>query len=72
MRSRWSRGRYRWRTRVRRYLPWFLINLGVAAKGKYDCGSHDYYNAADDIDRCYHCEVGTRNPSQVPQRDLRG
>jgi hypothetical protein len=58
------RHRYRWRTRLRRRLPWFLIQRGVAAKGKADCGDHEWYKSSDQIDRCYHCEVGERRPSQ--------
>jgi hypothetical protein len=51
---------FRWRTSVRRYLPWFLIDLGVAAKGT-DCqasgGDHEWYNQDDSNSACYHCEV---------------
>lgn len=57
--------RYRWRTRFRRRLPWFLIHLGVANKGASDCGAHDWYKDTDAEDRCYHCEVGVRRPSQL-------
>jgi hypothetical protein len=51
---------YRWRTSLRRYLPWFLIDLGVAAKGE-DCetagGSHGWYNIDGKRSACYHCRV---------------
>ena len=50
-------GRYRWRTRVRRHVPWLLVNLGVAGKGKHDCGDHEWYKHDDVTVRCYHCEV---------------
>lgn len=30
---------FRWRTRLRRHLPWFFIALGVANKGD-DCERH--------------------------------
>lgn len=53
-------GRYRLRTRVRRHLPSFLIDRGVAAKGKVDCGDHSWYNAGNEVERCHHCEVGAR------------
>jgi hypothetical protein len=53
-------GRYRWRTAARRHLPPFLLNLGIAAKGRRDCGDHDWYRATDDESRCYHCELGVR------------
>ena len=59
--SYWDAGHpYRWRTWVRARLPWFLINLGVAAKGK-DCESvgaeHWWYNGDNKSSACYHCEV---------------
>jgi hypothetical protein len=65
-----THGRYRWRTRLRPHLPWFVINLNVAAKGRRDCGNHAFYKSTDDLDRCYHCEVGQRTPSQTPPRSL--
>ena len=37
--------RYRWRTWLRRRLPWFLVDWGVAGKGTADCGDHEWYNA---------------------------
>lgn len=53
-------GPYRIRTWVRSNLPWFLIDLGVAKKGK-DCesrnGKHEWYNMGNDDSACYHCEV---------------
>ncbi|MDP9386837.1 MAG: hypothetical protein M3Q48_02635 [Actinomycetota bacterium] len=59
-----ARGKYRLRTAVRGRLPWFFVNLGVLAKGRRDCGDHEWYKASDEVDRCYHCEVGERRPSQ--------
>ena len=53
-------GRYRWRTAARRRLPSILINLGIAAKGKDDCGDHDWYRSNGGQQRCYHCDVGAR------------
>ncbi len=51
---------YRWRTTIRRYLPWFLIDLGIAGKGQ-DCeaagGSHSWYNVDDKSSGCYHCAM---------------
>lgn len=51
---------YRWRTAIRQRLPWFLIDLGIACKGK-DCeaagGSHAWYNIDDERSGCYHCNV---------------
>jgi hypothetical protein len=33
-------------------------------KGSGDCGNHEWYKADDSRDECYHCEVGTRSPSE--------
>lgn len=63
-----TRARYRWRTRLRRRLPWPLINLGLAAKGTADCGDHDWYKESGEVDRCYHCKVAERRPSQFVER----
>jgi hypothetical protein len=54
--------RYRWRTALRSKLPWILVNRGVAAKGRKDCGEHEWYNHDDAEDHCYHCTVGVRRP----------
>jgi hypothetical protein len=66
-----ERARYRWRTRLRRHLPWFLIDLGLANKGKRDCGDHDWYNADGVVEHCYHCWVGRRpyDPAHFESRD---
>ncbi|WP_238012497.1 hypothetical protein KZZ52_58765 [Dactylosporangium sp. AC04546] len=45
---------------IRTRLPWLLINLGVAGKGKTDCGDHEWYNAGGGVAHCYHCEVGQK------------
>ena len=51
---------YRWRTWWRARLPWFLIDLGVAAKGK-DCEAagawHRWYNRDGETSACYHCDT---------------
>jgi hypothetical protein len=51
---------YAWRTSLRRHLPWFLIDLGIASKGK-DCeavgAQHHWYNIDHEASGCYHCEV---------------
>ncbi len=57
----WDRGHpYRRRTWIRRRLPWFLISLGVARKGR-DCeaagGWHRWYNHDGETSACYHCRV---------------
>jgi hypothetical protein len=45
----------------------FLVNMGVAAKGRGDCGAHEFHNADGKVERCYHCEVGER-PYDPPFR----
>ena len=51
---------YALRTQIRRILPWFLINLGIADKGE-DCekvgASHYWYNIDNEYSGCYHCKV---------------
>jgi len=51
---------FRFRTAVRRHLPWFLIDLGLFSKGD-DCekhgGNHEWYNKDNIRSGCYHCEV---------------
>lgn len=50
----WTDGRYRWRTRARIHLPWWMLNLGAARKGTRDCGNHEWCKATEDTDLCYH------------------
>ena len=57
----WDPGHpYRWRTWIRVKLPWFLIDLGIAAKAR-DCervgGEHWWHNRDDVSSGCYHCEA---------------
>lgn len=51
---------YGWRTQMRTWLPWFLIDLGVADKGE-DCekvnATHRWYNIDNKFSGCYHCKV---------------
>jgi hypothetical protein len=59
--SYWDAGHpYRWRTWIRVHLPWFLIDLGLAAKGD-DCeragGDHWWYNKDGVSSGCMHCKV---------------
>ena len=41
-------------------LPWFLINLGLAAKGK-NCeevnAQHHWYNIDNQNSGCYYCDI---------------
>jgi hypothetical protein len=54
-----NRHPYELRKRLRSILPWFLIDLGVAVKGK-DCQSvnanHSLYNIDGVVNGCYYCE----------------
>lgn len=51
---------YELRMLIREKLPWFLINLGFANKGK-DCkikkAEHYWYNKGNNISACYFCRV---------------
>ncbi len=51
---------YAFRTWIRQYLPWFLINLGIARK-KEDCekvgAKHFWYCMDEKNSACYHCKV---------------
>ncbi|WP_144127166.1 hypothetical protein [Catellatospora sichuanensis] len=53
-------GRFRRRTRLRRRLPWLMVNLGVAGKPNDDCGDHEWYNSDNVVEHCYHCAAGQR------------
>jgi hypothetical protein len=66
-----GRGRYRWRTSLRRRLPSFLVDRGIAGKGTTDCGDHDWYNADGLVEGCYHCTVG-RRPYDSAHFDMAG
>ena len=64
-----EKSKYLWRTKVRKYLPWILINLGIAKKGK-NCGEnkHDWYNINNKSSGCYHCEVVKNGKLYEPSR----
>jgi len=55
-------GKYRWRTRARMHTPWFLLNRfdWLFAKGRKDCGNHQWHNYENREEHCLHCEVGRR------------
>lgn len=59
------RGRYRLRTWLRLREPGWLYDRWPVPKGSMDCGNHEFYNADDVIERCYHCEVGVRSRTAV-------
>jgi hypothetical protein len=51
-------GKYRWRTNLRKILPYALaIRI---PKGRHDCGNHEWYKVDEQIDACYHCVAGAR------------
>lgn len=65
-RGGWSEGRYRFRTHLRRRLPFALLRL--SPKGTGDCGNHQWYNADDVVEQCYHCEAERlRRPEWLPR-----
>jgi hypothetical protein len=51
---------YRFRRWWRERLPWLLINLGIAKKGRH-CelvgAEHDWYNIDDERSGCYYCRT---------------
>lgn len=49
---------YRLRTWLRIHSPYLLSDR--IAKGRKDCGDHEWYFSGDGVDRCYHCLVGVR------------
>lgn len=59
--------RYRLRTWLRKRLPYVLSDR--LPTGAHDCGEHDWYNADDVVERCYHCRVGVRPRSSQPIAD---
>lgn len=54
-----NRHPYELRKKLRGILPWFLIDIGIAAKGK-NCktvnANHSYYNINGILNGCYYCE----------------
>jgi len=48
----------RWRTWLRGHTPDLLFyRLDLAVPKARDCGDHEWYNADDVVERCYHCEA---------------
>lgn len=56
METTMAQGKYRFRTRLRGSLPYWM--LWVSPKGRRDCGAHEWYRAEGETWHCYHCEVG--------------
>lgn len=48
--------KYRWRTRLRTFLPWILTPL--IPKGSNDCGDHEWHRSDATTWRCVHCKAG--------------
>ena len=50
---------YELRKQIRSKLPWFLIDLGIAGKGK-NCeklnADHDQYKIDGETNGCYYCK----------------
>lgn len=71
----WDTGHpYAWRGWLRGTLPYLLIDLGMAPKGK-DCEAagawHRWYNKDGKTSGCYHCEV--ERPGQLwKEPDVQG
>jgi hypothetical protein len=61
MGSRWAPGKYRWRTRLRGFLPLALTRF--IAKGRGDCGNHEWYKSDAAKDHCYHCRA--ERPTEI-------
>lgn len=55
----------RYRTRT-----WLRENMPVLGRffppGRRDCGSHEWFRADEETDRCWHCTVGVRPHQPVP------
>jgi len=49
-------GKYRWRTKLRTFLPWTLTPL--IPKGPDDCGDHEWHRSDATTWRCVHCKAG--------------
>lgn len=60
-------GKSRWRTQLRGNVPWALARL--VPKGP-DCGAHDWYNADDQVDECYHCRATRPTISPICRRPV--
>ncbi len=59
---------YRYRTAARERLPGVLA--GLVPKGRHDCGEHEWYKAAEQTWRCYHCEVGVTHNVPWDAREI--
>jgi hypothetical protein len=57
----------RWRAWLRVHTPDVLyFRLGLVVPKSRDCGNHEWHNAGDDSDECYHCDVTRKTPPEAP------
>ncbi|GEM_PF-3940400 len=61
-------GKYRHRTALRENLPESLAAL--LPKGGHDCGDHEWYKAAEQTWRCYHCVPGITHTVPWDEREI--
>lgn len=55
----------RWRAWLRVHTPNVLYyRLGLVVPKAQDCGDHDWRNAGNEMDGCYHCNVQRPRTSQ--------
>jgi hypothetical protein len=47
----------RWRTWIRARTPAALYDRGIVIPKARSCGAHDWYNAGDEGEHCYHCQA---------------
>ncbi|MFI5261979.1 MAG: hypothetical protein ACHQZR_05460, partial [Candidatus Limnocylindrales bacterium] len=48
----------RWRAWLRARTPAVLyVRLGLVVPKARDCGAHEWFDSADELDACYHCEA---------------
>ncbi len=57
----------RWRAWVRVHTPNVLYyRFGLVVPKAKDCGKHDWHNAGDGLDGCYHCVATRRTTAESP------
>lgn len=60
-----NKPRYRWRTRLRTWAPFWMTDF--FPKGRHDCGQHEWYRHDSDTFHCYHCKVGILKTRELPE-----
>jgi hypothetical protein len=57
----------RWRAWLRVHTPRALyFRLGFAVPKARDCGAHEWYNAGNSVENCYHCQAERVRNSDGP------